>query len=184
MTEDELNEIEVRANAATPGPWKAGLYGSVTVNNGLKILNTNYSSYNSHGGNCPDAEFIACAREDVPALIAEVRRLKAENEGLMAGAATLKRLGYTYEGGIEWQPPLGKAPDWNLMDRLHERAERAEAERDVLANRIMDMLDTSCPDPGIKGEFECPKDFCDCGKQENKCWIEWAKWEAGKVKSS
>lgn len=46
MTESELDAIEARANAATPGPWY------------------DFS--------------IANSRADIPALIAEVRRLKAE----------------------------------------------------------------------------------------------------------
>ena len=83
MTENELNEIEVWANAATPGPWKTGLYGSVTANNGFKILNTNYSSYNSHEENCPNAKFIVCARENILPLVAEVRQLRAERDVLI-----------------------------------------------------------------------------------------------------
>ena len=49
MTDDELNEIEARANAVTPGK-----------------------------------NFIAHAREDIPALLAEVRQLRAERDVLAA----------------------------------------------------------------------------------------------------
>ena len=49
MTEEQLRKIEARAAAATKGPWF------------------------KHG------MFIAQSREDVPALVAEVRRLQAEN---------------------------------------------------------------------------------------------------------
>jgi hypothetical protein len=72
MTDAELAEIEARANAARPGPWKVGGYDDTVES----------ESYT--GPDHPvladmvpplDAEFIAHARSDVPALIAEVRRL-------------------------------------------------------------------------------------------------------------
>jgi hypothetical protein len=53
MTDEELDRIEARCNAATAGPWK-------------------------------DGEFIVAAREDIPALLAEVRRLRAELDDLEA----------------------------------------------------------------------------------------------------
>lgn len=76
MTEDELVQIEQRAGAATAGPWHLAMHcdehgedatranveaGAVDVANG--VLND-------------DAAFIAHARGDVPALVAEVRRLR------------------------------------------------------------------------------------------------------------
>ena len=36
-----------------------------------------------------------------------------------AAASTLKALGYTYNGGQLWRPPLGKKPDFSLIDRLN-----------------------------------------------------------------
>ncbi len=65
MTDKELNDIEARANASTPGPWID--WGDI----GLATDNTQ--------ANC---EFIAAARTDVPALIAEVKRLRLENASL------------------------------------------------------------------------------------------------------
>ena len=78
MTEDELVAIEARANTATPGPW-------------TRIINTCggpviYSVWveDARGWSIcvdvseADAEFIAAARDAVPALIAEVRRLQEE----------------------------------------------------------------------------------------------------------
>lgn len=77
MTPEELNTIEKRANDASDGPWKFE-YEWVDTS----ALDPT-ASYVVHGpletvvdiGYEEDAVFIAHAREDVPALIAEVRRL-------------------------------------------------------------------------------------------------------------
>jgi hypothetical protein len=76
MTSEQLAQIKERASKATAGPWckffgegigiesevKSGVAGEVVSQGGV----TKY----------PDAEFIAHAREDVPALITEVERLR------------------------------------------------------------------------------------------------------------
>lgn len=72
MDEAKLQEIEARANAATPGPWYAG--------NGHPYVTTERMGFGivvarALEGN--DCTFIAHARTDVPVLIAEVRRLTA-----------------------------------------------------------------------------------------------------------
>lgn len=41
----------------------------------------------------------------------------------IAACVTLERLGYTWGGGAEWKPPLGQAPNFDLLD-----AARAEIE--------------------------------------------------------
>ncbi len=50
--------------------------------------------------------------------------LKAENEAAQSAVKTLEQLGYTYHGGELWKPPLGKAPDFNLIDLYRADAER------------------------------------------------------------
>jgi hypothetical protein len=74
VTEEELTAIEGRANAATLGPWEVGdpynqrtpelvaVYGM-----GMEVADTQLVQ---------DAAFIAAARTDIPALVAEVRRLR------------------------------------------------------------------------------------------------------------
>ena len=54
MDEKRLAEIEARVDASSPGPW----------------------TWKDCGARARDHEFIANAREDVPALVAEVRRLR------------------------------------------------------------------------------------------------------------
>jgi hypothetical protein len=80
MTEDELQAIEARTNAATSQPWEA-----CKLSEGLGYV---YSSglgdvvagSSSAAFLLDDAEFIAAARTDVPALVAEVRRLRRASE--------------------------------------------------------------------------------------------------------
>lgn len=54
----------------------------------------------------------------------ELRRLQAAER-------TLQRLGYQDRGGQQWAPPIGKAPDFDLIDRLRSRI--AELERQLVA---------------------------------------------------
>jgi hypothetical protein len=77
----DLDAIEARASSATPGPWEArqnaptmsGAVWNLRVAGepGVKAMVTEYQ----HGS--ANADFIAHAREDVPALVAEVRRLRS-----------------------------------------------------------------------------------------------------------
>ena len=78
MTPERLKQIEERANAATPGPWEREIGYH---DNGLYIDGELVAS--TRGGavywEAPQTDiiFIAHAREDIPALIAEIRRLQA-----------------------------------------------------------------------------------------------------------
>jgi hypothetical protein len=77
MTDKHLNEIEARANAASPGPWGCKwVYRGATR---TAFLMREEGDGWFVGPNL-DATFIAHARQDVPALIAEVRRLQAERK--------------------------------------------------------------------------------------------------------
>lgn len=85
MTEDELATIEARANASQPGPWWVVTVGKDHDDGPSHIVMSKYVSITEAfaGGEIPqsvDAEFMAKARADVPALVAEVRRLTAERD--------------------------------------------------------------------------------------------------------
>ena len=72
MTTPDLDAIRARAEAATEGPWEAeALEGNIVTPTQGTIVEV-YSWTDA------DAEFIAHAREDVPALLAEVEQLRAE----------------------------------------------------------------------------------------------------------
>lgn len=51
---------------------------------------------------------------------------------LAAAIATLNAMGYTYNGGQRWKPPVGKKPDFGLIDRLRCQLEVSEDTRQVL----------------------------------------------------
>jgi len=40
---------------------------------------------------------------------------------LIAARETLARLGYTFNGGSEWRPPVGKIPDFDLLERKNQQ---------------------------------------------------------------
>jgi hypothetical protein len=76
MHPTELDEIEARCDAASPGPWKypyRGFPGVVGSKRGCLWTSGRHEGRVNHEA---DAEFIAHARQDVPDLIAEIRRLR------------------------------------------------------------------------------------------------------------
>ena len=75
-----IKAIEEREQAATPGPWKSIVNGNTVRSYGIVSKIRKICSCISTM--TKDAEFIAHAREDLPALLAEVKRLTAENERL------------------------------------------------------------------------------------------------------
>lgn len=87
MTESELAEIERREQAATPGPWRhSGNYITPPYSPDYRYKITQLGGTKESPGLIarndarliPDVQFIAHAREDIPKLLAEVRRLQAE----------------------------------------------------------------------------------------------------------
>lgn len=83
MTEEQLKEIQKRANAASPGPW-FDHYNKIWSQPECERLPDDANPVawtDASHGDTPDrpddTQFIAHAREDIPALIGEVRKLKA-----------------------------------------------------------------------------------------------------------
>jgi len=122
MTEEELRAIEMRAKAATPGPWRQGDEGESNEGDADCVYVRDDDSgrmvWRMAGPFVreEDARFVAEAREDVSALVARVRALEVS---LTAALRTADRLRHGQD--IE-----GDAICPNEM-----RAERAEAERDA-----------------------------------------------------
>lgn len=71
----DLDALEALANAAAPGPWvKDDVAGG-----SCRVYNDHDFVIYDEGGHGPgDAAFIAATRTAVPALIAEVRRLRKQ----------------------------------------------------------------------------------------------------------
>ena len=92
MTQERLDEIQEREAKATEGPW--GVDGPAQCGPGDSL-----AVYHVEDGGTvayvqpswDDAEFIAHAREDIPALLAEVERLSRRNEDLEYVAAQARK---------------------------------------------------------------------------------------------
>jgi hypothetical protein len=92
-----LDEIEARANAATPGPWtyhdgcgyvEVPPGGAIEFKPGWErsvhfLARVHNNHVEGEDGLGFDGAFIAAARTDVPALIAEVRRLREAIHGMV-----------------------------------------------------------------------------------------------------
>lgn len=80
----DLDGIEARANAATPGPWRVNKYAGIgTGPNGVTdsvIGSDGINPFYELGCPYDNLGFIAAARQDVPALVAYARSLEAEAE--------------------------------------------------------------------------------------------------------
>lgn len=78
MNDTELEAIEKRAEAATPGPWKH-VPGNETTKD---VVITGTGLWCIVGFAPKTAAFIAHSREDIPKLVAECRALRERNKAL------------------------------------------------------------------------------------------------------
>jgi len=81
MDEQVLLEIEARLAAATKGPWQSFVEGRDHLA-GDSFIRTGGMDSDSpdiylSGGTLQDQDFVAHARQDIPMLLAEVRRLRS-----------------------------------------------------------------------------------------------------------
>ena len=96
LTDAYLDAIEQRAHAATEGPWEATAQDHAAWDVPILDRTGHYlvicPDCGVRGGyERADAEFIAHARSDVPALLAEVRRLRAMEQRVREYARHLAR---------------------------------------------------------------------------------------------
>jgi hypothetical protein len=80
-TEPHLSDIEIaqmraRCDAATPGPWLARIERREGFS-GSDFIETNAQDIELLGATEADYDFIAHARQDIPALLAEIDRLRS-----------------------------------------------------------------------------------------------------------
>lgn len=91
LTTQQLADITARADAATPGPWCTDdweIYQGAEYEPGLSMwIGETCRGATTLEQDRADAEFVAAARSDVPALLAEVRRLKGQRKYLIAQLA-------------------------------------------------------------------------------------------------
>jgi hypothetical protein len=88
LSSDDLDAVERRCLAATPPPWWAwvegrdGVAGDSFIGRGLdgaRHSDLYLSTYPGEVVSAADYDFIAHARQDVPLLLAEVRRLREQH---------------------------------------------------------------------------------------------------------
>lgn len=90
LSDEDLERIERLAEAATPGPWFSYVIGRdpEAVSNCIELGSCNelgsFKSIELSGGAAADQDFIASARQDVPRLLTEVRKLRARLDALRA----------------------------------------------------------------------------------------------------
>ena len=92
----DLDPIKARATAATGGPWgveDARVFGDDG--------RTQVCTLSGTRAWLPDAEFIAHARQDIPALLAEVERIRGRIEALHPREVIAAHEGYEEEA---WCP--------------------------------------------------------------------------------
>ena len=124
MSDLDLDAIEARAKAATPGPWPRDFGRCDFSPEGCMSIGplvTMDDECDEERQAQADQDFIAAARTDVPALVAEVRRLTKGHEVLNAA------LGSTSDDVVSLQERLQRVVDGNKA----LRAELAEAREEV-----------------------------------------------------
>jgi hypothetical protein len=130
LPDEQLAEIEARANAATEPPWFAeqdwamrnipGIHHAVVKKDGRRLNTIAITGeMGEHEASALDSAFIAAARTDVPALLAHIRAQAAELAQLRA--TLVQRWAARYEDGS-----VTGSPDW---------ASREEAEQ-VIAGSV------------------------------------------------
>jgi hypothetical protein len=84
ISDDELQAIAARASASTPGPWvsyfegRDHTSGDSFIQTGTQDIYISAEDYAGGGGHfCADQDFIAHAKQDVPRLIGEIKRLRS-----------------------------------------------------------------------------------------------------------
>lgn len=115
----DIQKLKALAEAADQSNWSYLVPNSPATNpDGLALLlgPRRKDMDRMTGYNADDARYIATAN---PAAVLD---LIAEIDRLQAAKATLDRLGYTDNGGQLWKPPLGKKPDFDLIDQLKAAA--------------------------------------------------------------
>ena len=162
----DLDAIEVRSALATAGPWHTPHedgYGCVYIGNYGWVAGDsrgNGPSYDvdDEQGHA-DAEFIAHAREDVPALVAEVRRLRAVSSPPVEDTADVAAIAKAMWTRLARSSASGQ----------HFTADPAKWEDAVRA--ALRVHGTTAPvEDTAAAEIDCPQAKRPCGHHCNCSW--------------
>jgi len=75
LTIERILEINARCESATAGPWRSYVEGRDHTS-GSSFIRTGAADIELTGATEADHDFIAHARQDIPALIGEILRLR------------------------------------------------------------------------------------------------------------
>ncbi len=96
LSDERLREIRERAEKATPGPMEVNERGGGTMGYDIDRIDDDApglpNGMRGYFERQEDAEFYAAAREDVPALLREIDRLKAQLKEMAIGWDTETRM--------------------------------------------------------------------------------------------
>ena len=128
LTPDELSEIRARCEAATEGPYCVERHdmedGSITYEIWTSSFKTRIVSINDELDNDNarlDAQFLANARADIPALLSTITTLATENECL---AASCQAAADSYDTAL------------HTIAALEQQLAEARADREVGARYV------------------------------------------------
>jgi hypothetical protein len=129
----DLDAIEARANAATPGPW----WADADKGGEVSLWQVDPSDVDMAYFPAADAdnEFIATARTDVPALVAEVRRQQEH-------AANARRRESKERGArvdAEERAAVAEALAARLEAKLEKQRKTAAAKAKALRDQVADL---------------------------------------------
>ncbi|MGE7843942.1 hypothetical protein ACQKNX_24550 [Lysinibacillus sp. NPDC093712] len=105
MTPEQLNAIKERLAKATPGPWGFDKGDNLREDRRPAVVehfDYEHGEWFIHGdiADISDATFIAHARQDIPALVAEIERLRAELTDIIV-VATEEASSITHDNGYD-----------------------------------------------------------------------------------
>lgn len=176
MNADEVDAIRARAEAATPGPWRWRDDGYDSV-----VLDRS----DDYVGGCPDcgvragfdesdAEFIAAARTDIPALLDALDEARAEAARLRRGGEELGKslvfwldLAVKVTGSEDCIDDDGDGDYGAVAERLAEMPARAAALKEQLAE--VQRTSRVLPCDGLCSEY--PEEDCSLhGREPAELW--------------
>jgi len=149
-----IDEIEARANAATPGPWHGAMPACAHEHDDevCSIEAPDSAVLASCVKREEDLQFILAARTDVPALIARVRELEAELDAFTRSHAILRVI----HGALTDALPSTPIPALDSFDVV-------ELVRNIVAERDQALADYQ--DLGRVMHEECSRLEAECERQ-------------------
>lgn len=84
----DIDELERLLARATPGEWDWTDFPEITVDGVTAIIDC--SAGDSEDENVANAQLIVAARNSLPAILTEIRELRAENARLREGMETIR----------------------------------------------------------------------------------------------